>query len=358
MNQIPKWILLACSFLFFNSCEEKEKEVLDLSVDESWHELESAPVAVDTLLKHDDLFYVNEQKGWLVTRNGHIYNTENGGESWDLQYTDSAYWRCVGFADENNGWAGNKLGDAGNLLYRTRDGGQTWSIVDNIPEPVPAGLCGINVYSPDIVNACGRIFGPGVFIRSEDGGDTWTSLDLTYKADMLIDIYFWDEMHGIIVGGTDGGFVDSKAIILRTGNGGNTWETIYLGERNTEWCWKISFPTPDIGYVSIQNGRDECSDEYFLKTTDGGDTWEEHVFFTKADCEKWEWIYSGQAIGFLDAKTGWIGSYYHLPTMITVDGGETWHESDFGYHVNRIRFLSDNLGYASGETVYKFELGE
>ena len=144
MNISFKRVILVGLVILVNSCQEK-LDLLDLSMDDHWDEITTAPVAVDTLLKHDDLFFVNETKGWLVTRNGHIYHTVDGGESWAIQYTDSVYWRCIGFADELNGWAGNKLGDEGNLLYQTKDGGENWSLVNNIPDPVPAGLCGINV---------------------------------------------------------------------------------------------------------------------------------------------------------------------------------------------------------------------
>ena len=203
----------------------------DINYDSNWETL-PAPVAPDTMIKHDDLYFVNENTGWLVTRNGQIYNTSDGGESWGLQFEDDIYWRCVGFADELHGWAGNKLGDDGKLLYQTNDGGENWSLVDNIPEPVPPGLCGIFVYNSNIINACGRIYGPGVFIRSADGGSNWNSVDLNDVAEMLIDLYFWDELNGIIVGGTSGGFDDSHAIILGTNDGGVNWEVIYEGERD------------------------------------------------------------------------------------------------------------------------------
>jgi len=260
----------------------------------------------------------------------------------------------VGFADELHGWAGNKLGDDGKLLYQTNDGGENWSLVDNIPEPVPPGLCGIFVYNSNIINACGRIYGPGVFIRSEDGGSNWNSVDLNDVAEMLIDLYFWDELNGIIVGGTSGGFDDSHAIILGTNDGGVNWEVIYEGERNGEWCWKISFPTPEIGYVSIQSSWwDDAVDEYYLKTTDGGNTWSEHVFYTVAQSAE-NGGYSSQGIGFINEDVGWMGSYFDHPTLMTLDGGATWSESEFGLHVNRIRFLSKSIGYASGITVYKY----
>ena len=344
------FVIFVC--LLVVGCEVEDNDD-DINYDSNWETL-PAPVAPDTMLKHDDLYFVNEKTGWLVTRNGQIYNTSDGGESWILQFEDDIYWRCVGFADELHGWAGNKLGDDGKLLYQTNDGGENWSLVDNIPEPVPPGLCGIFVYNSNIINACGRIYGPGVFIRSADGGSNWNSVDLNDVAEMLIDLYFWDELNGIIVGGTSGGFDDSHAIILGTNDGGVNWEVIYEGERNGEWCWKISFPTPEIGYVSIQSSWwDDAVDEYYLKTTDGGNTWSEHVFYTVAQSAE-NGGYSAQGIGFINEDVGWMGSYFDHPTLMTLDGGATWSESEFGLHVNRIRFLSKSIGYASGITVYKY----
>ena len=344
------FVIFVC--LLVVGCEVEDNDD-DINYDSNWETL-PAPVAPDTMIKHDDLYFVNEKTGWLVTRNGQIYNTSDGGESWILQFEDDIYWRCVGFADELHGWAGNKLGDDGKLLYQTNDGGENWSLVDNIPEPVPPGLCGIFGYNSNIINACGRIYGPGVFIRSADGGSNWNSVDLNDVAEMLIDLYFWDELNGIIVGGTSGGFDDSHAIILGTNDGGVNWEVIYEGERNGEWCWKISFPTPEIGYVSIQSSWwDDAVDEYYLKTTDGGNTWSEHVFYTVAQSAE-NGGYSSQGIGFINEDVGWMGSYFDHPTLMTLDGGATWSESEFGLHVNRIRFLSKSIGYASGITVYKY----
>ena len=113
-------------------------------------------------------------------------------------------------------------------------------------------------------------------------------------------------------------------------------------------------PRRDIGYVSIQTGLWGIAvDEYFLKTTDGGNTWSEHVFYTAGQSAEFGG-YSTQGIGFINKDIGWMGSYVKQPTLMTLDGGVTWSESDFGAHVNRIRFLSNNLGYASGKTVYKY----
>jgi photosystem II stability/assembly factor-like uncharacterized protein len=117
------FVIFVC--LLVVGCEVEDNDD-DINYDSNWETL-PAPVAPDTMIKHDDLYFVNAKTGWLVTRNGQIYNTSDGGESWGLQFEDDIYWRCVGFADEQTGWAGNKLGDDGKLLYQTNDGGESWT---------------------------------------------------------------------------------------------------------------------------------------------------------------------------------------------------------------------------------------
>ena len=157
-----------------------------------------------------------------------------------------------------------------------------------------------------------------------------------------------------MIGGTDQHSNSSQMLILRTENSGDSWETVYLGERTMEWGWKISFPTDSIGFVSIQvKPYSDATTEYFLKTTDGGLSWIEIPFLIPDSTE--EEVYSSQAIGFITPDRGWMGSYIDTrPTLKTEDGGITWEEAGFGQNVNRIRFLNPWLGYASGKTVYKY----
>jgi hypothetical protein len=157
-----------------------------------------------------------------------------------------------------------------------------------------------------------------------------------------------------MIGGTDQHSNSSQMLILRTEDSGDSWETVYLGERTMEWGWKISFPTDSIGFVSIQiKPYSDATTEYFLKTTDGGLSWIEIPFLIPDSTE--EEVYSSQAIGFITPDRGWMGSYIDTrPTLKTEDGGITWEEAGFGQNVNRIRFLNPWLGYASGKTVYKY----
>jgi photosystem II stability/assembly factor-like uncharacterized protein len=305
-----------------------------------WTELPNAPVAE---LRHNDVFFVNPNLGWVVNSYGEIHRTTNGGESWELQLVEPVFrFRSVGFADTLKGWVGTL--NAGSILFSTTDGGAIWTPVQNIPEPQPTGLCGICVVNDSVAYACGRYDGPARIIKTTDGGITWASSDVSTLASSLVDCYFLDESNGFVVGGIGPSFGTRKAVILATTNGGTTWEVRHTSNRFGEWCWKISFPTTSIGYVSIETSPAQTS--YFLKTTDGGLTWEDLFFVANG--------YSEQGIGFVTNTLGWIGGHSGDPTYETNDGGISWHVAGFGAIINRFRFLSENLGYAVGNTVYKY----
>ena len=323
-----------------------------------WQELADAPVAPSELKKHDDLYFRNDTTGWLVTRAGQIFRTSDGGTSWMEQLNDTtAYMRCVGFVDDYNGIVGNLKADSlGNALYSTNNAGITWEVVDSAlyTGEIPKGICGLFVLDSTTMFLCGRVFGPAFFVRTYDGGETWETFNMSDSVGMLIDVYFWDENHGIMIGGSDANRDSCHMLILYTDDSGDSWETVFLGDRSQEWGWKISFPTETIGYVSIQKKPyTAATTEYFLKTTDGGLTWFEFPFMF-ADTSEDE-VYSSLAIGFITPTRGWMGSYVNdRPTLMTEDGGVTWSEAGFGQNVNRIRFLHPWMGYATGRTVYKY----
>ncbi len=247
-----------------------------------WVPLPNAP----TGSHFEDTFFVDPMSGWVVDGAGRIHRTTNGGDSWQLQVDEPAYLRSVGFADAQRGYAGNLNGTP--LLYTTTNGGAAWTPVVNIPEPRPTGICGIWVVNASVAYGCGKYDATSArVIKTTDGGASWTSMDLAPLATSLIDCYFFDEDHGFVVGGigepaAGGGEPlgersgdTRRAVILGTTNGGATWTTRHTTNRLGEWCWKISFPTPSIGYVSIERFSGST---YFLKTTDGGQTWAEHLF--------------------------------------------------------------------------------
>src|SRR5262245_17936930 len=297
-----------------------------------WATLPNAPVAPLSYDRHDDVFVVTPDSGWVVNGAGEIHRTTDGGQSWTLQTTLPNYLRSVGFATSLKGWVGTLYGSP--LLYSTDDAGLTWTPVVNIPDPQPYGICGLWVVDDSVAYGCGRYDGPpSVMIKTTDGGATWSSWDMEAYATSLIDCFFFDRNHGFAVGGT-GSPAHRHAVIVSTSDGGVTWQTRYNANRpGSEWCWKISFPTPSTGYVSIER-PDRLAPTYVLKSTDGGMTWSEVPFVAN---------YDEQGIGFATAGAGWVGGWTGI-TYETLDGGASWHPAGFGLVANRFRFLSPTLG--------------
>ncbi len=321
----------------------------------SWRALLNAPVARQNE-RFDDVFFLNPMTGWVVNLpQNKIFKTIDGGESWVEQATlGSVFLRSIGFANEQLGWTGNlnfhNNPIARRSLFETRDGGATWANISNrIAGPDPAGICGLWVVNERLVYGVGRWNGPPMFIKSADGGMNWTFLDLRPLVTGLVDAFFFSADSGLIVGGKGVGSSlaeqgASQAVILFTADGGQTWKTVYESTAKGKWCWKISFPTRTIGYVATQGPN---GDGIILKTTDGGMTWQEK--FVGAGLG-----FSG--IGFATSERGWVGS---LGSYETSNGGESWQEvANIGRLINRFRMLSPTLGYAVGQTVYKFSPGQ
>lgn len=314
---------------------------------QTWQTLNSVPIVT----RYNDIYFVSPTRGWIANGSGQIYRTLDGGVSWDKQFEKSTvHFRSIGFVDSLNGWAGNVgPGEFGatdtSTIYQTRDGGKTWTPVTSYSGPKPRGLCGMHVVNDSVICAVGRVRGPAFFARTTNRGKTWTSKDMSQYAAGLIDVYFFHPDTGVAVGLTKAPNDSSRGVTLLTVDGGTTWERRYVTSRIGEWCWKVSFPSRQIGYAALQ--RDRTSAINFLKTTDGGRTWQEKLFSTS--------YYFVQGIGFINEKTGWLGGSSAASSGYqTVDGGETWKPAGFGSRLNRFRFLNDTLGYAAGQRAYKY----
>jgi photosystem II stability/assembly factor-like uncharacterized protein len=318
-----------------------------MAQDGTWKELPNSPFTS----RHNDARFVSENVGWIVNGAGEVYRTNDGGDSWTMMFSRSAaHFRSVGFFDEQLGFIGNVgVGEFGAtdpvVLRRTRDGGQSWSAITQFDGPPPVGLCGMRIVNDSMIVAVGRVRGPAYFIKSVDRGISWTSVNLDSLAAGLIDVHFFNPDSGFVVGLTNENHDLSNGVILFTADGGRSWEERYRTVRSGEWFWKLSFPSRNVGYVSLQ--RNSRTPIYFVKTTDGGRTWEDKLFSQS--------YYFVQGLGFIDDLTGWIGGNSSQPTFETSDGGETWRSAGFGVRVNRFRFLGDSLGYAVGRKVYKFQ---
>lgn len=314
---------------------------------QSWHPLPNAPQAA---WRHDDIYFTDADHGWLVNVDGNIYRTTNGGTTWaTLLQQPATSFRCVGFADSLRGWVGNLgLGSWSPTtdtvpLYGTTDGGLTWTPA-TIIGPTPAGICGINVVNDSIAYAVGRVGGPGHILKTTNGGQTWISTPAPPPMFYLIDVKFFSPDTGF-VSGTTGATNSERPGIFYTVDGGQNWQQVAGLPDFQGICWKLTFPSRQVGYSSVEawQGQDSIP---VLKTTDGGLTWA-----TKQISLSYFW---NQGIGFLDEQLGYCGA---TTTKRTTDGGDTWTNiALFPQNFNRFRKINDSLAYACGSRVYKYSV--
>lgn len=331
-----------------------------------WQKLATEPYSG----KQDDVFFVTPERGWYVNGAGRIYKTVDGGKSWVKQLDKpGTYFRCIAFLDEKRGFAGNIGPDYfpgvtdTMPLYETRDGGATWSAVTNLRGPRVTGLCAIEIVRQPFINAGqleerrtiwagGRVGGPALLLRSDDDGASWESTDLSAQCGMILDVKFVSAKVGFVCAASSSEVQKSHALILMTRDGGKTWVKKYESSRLYELTWKGSFPSENVGYVTIQsyNPDKAASQRYVAKTSDGGETWTEVPLIEDARVREF-------GIAFADENHGWVGG---LQTSFeTTDGGKSWKPVAMGVAVNKIRLLKTPtglVGYAIGVELYKLVL--
>ena len=345
--------------------EPRDTTVADAALP-SWRKLETEAYRG----KQDDIAFVNERIGWYVNGEGKVFKTMDGGETWRLQWHHpGTYLRCLAFLDEQHGWIGNiGPGYFPNVtdpvpLYETKDGGDTWKAVSSIEGPPIVGLCALQVLREPIVNAgqletrtrligVGRVGGPVAMIVSDDLGATWQQIDIASHAAMAFDVHFFNRNEGFIAAASHADVAQSNAVILATADGGKSWREAYRSTRPYELTWKISFPTREVGYVTLQSyDPDPSAKERFVaKTTDGGRSWTEILLSSDPRVREF-------GVAFLDPLRGWVGAVPH--GFQTIDGGASWEPAAMGNAVNKIRLIpteAGHVGFAIGTQVHRIDL--
>lgn len=334
--------------------------------------------------RYDDVFFINKDVGWVVGGASLVRKTTDGGKTWSSPTRLPGYPRCIGMRDEQVGWIGLISGDP--PLYHTSDGGLTWSPVRNLPtekcsqlnSDAPPAVCGLQVFGQDLVFATGTNFPwqPARFLKSENGGQTWTSRNMEDHATILVDVWFTSETQGWLVGARKTRPYslrdDVIPVVLKTEDGGDTWEDKLNDTINPplgEWGWKIQFVDDDFIVVACENFKAGG----ILISENAGENWR------RLEIRNHEGAMINanlEGIGFLDRNTGWVGGWGDQAissgrSSETRDGGKTWTDvtttwpkplepirrcpadQDKGQYINRFRFV-DGVGYAAGNSVYKY----
>lgn len=318
--------------------------------------------------KRDSVSFVDPDHGWYGTGAGDLFATKDGGATWEkVASRPGTFVRAVGFIDRQNGFIGNIGTDYypgvtdTTPLYRTRDGGRTWEAVDTGAASIK-GVCAIDILRTQriyqgqlvprtVIHAAGRVGGPTGILRSADGGETWSVIDMAAHAGMILDVRFFDEMTGLVFAATHPDPAQAEGLVLRTEDGGKTWREVYRSGRRFELVWKASFPEgSDTGYATVQSYDPERATQLVIRSDDKGRTWREIVIGEDKTARQF-------GIGFVSPEVGFVGTM--AGGFATKDGGRTWTRAPIARAANKFQAVPTPAGvrlYAIGTEVQAIDL--
>ncbi|EPR72764.1 hypothetical protein ADIWIN_2236 [Winogradskyella psychrotolerans RS-3] len=265
-----------------------------------------------------NVFFLNENLGYVSGGSGRIHKTLDGGLTWQQLTTGTTeIIKDVFFIDENIGFAcGEYL-----TFIGTTDGGTTWN---EIPLPVENNwtlnkILFINAMQGIVVGSGGQIF------NTDDAGITWTEAtsgtirpinDIKYNngkyvaacsagvvlqsTDMGInwsnyEISYWSDLFSVAFS-NDTIYLGSDGEIFQSTDNGATWTTHLAGVTMSD-LKGVSFANDNDGLVTgIHTGSSSVYDHLMFRTTDGGTNWEKMNIPNNACCYAVHFLPNGKAI--------------------------------------------------------------
>ncbi|WP_196888416.1 YCF48-related protein [Aureivirga sp. CE67] len=244
---------------------------------------------------------------------------------------------------------GTYFGTTKNIIYKTIDGGANWEII--FSEPLNGEAEGITFGSYNFVEIDFLNENVGIFrgdydnfiVKTTDGGQTLEEIPIDFAGNL-------NNIKAIKIIG-ENTFLVSRAEVIqesyiyqeirKTTDNGETWSIVY--NRNNFFPTEpielnatinqFQFIDENIGFAVGQNGL-------FLKTTDGGTTWEENDLPPETNIT---------SVYFVDENVGFINNNEGI--YKTTDGGETWEEETLSHpsKVKQIIVTENNEAFALAE---------
>ncbi|HJU92340.1 MAG TPA: YCF48-related protein [Pyrinomonadaceae bacterium] len=277
------------------------------------------------------VFFIDQNRGWLVGSKGTLLQTTDGGNTWKARSAPSGdVVRDIFFIDDRNGWIVCEVNqyelktadEPRAYLMKTTDGGQNWKQV----EIKDFNIDSVLVRAVFTRSGRGWTFGEGGAIyATRDAGDTWVRLQSPTRR-LLLGGTFLDDDRGWIVG--------AGATIIQTSDGGDTWYQSQLPQVEKS----VRFTA--TSFIDNRKGWAVGSAGSVYRTDNGGRTWQRQN--SSVDVDLFD-------VKFVDALEGWAvgaeGTIIH-----TTDGGEHWTTERSGtqHQLERLFFAGKDRGWAVG----------
>ncbi len=162
MRKLKQFVILIAISLFCISCSN-----VPSTLNNPWKTL-----SLETDVTFADIAFTDDpDHGWLVGTKAALFETTDGGDSWQerkLELGDEkASFTGVSFNGEE-GWITGKPA----ILLHTEDGGENWSRIP-LSEKLPGAPDGIVALAPETAEMVTDL---GAIYQTDNGGKTWSAL--------------------------------------------------------------------------------------------------------------------------------------------------------------------------------------
>ncbi|MCS6886088.1 MAG: YCF48-related protein [Acidobacteriota bacterium] len=296
-----------------------------------------------------ELNFVSDGIGWMTTWNGEakgtegweVFKTTDGGKSWSLWAKQAELKiKYTYFVTDKLGWALSLKND----ILHTTDGGESWFVQrtagkskvrykDRPSMEVIEPINQLYFVSPRVGWAWGggkkedSFEQEGIFLLTVDGGKTWHRQKYPFDHELQA-IFFLDPDIGWAS--------DRKAGLFRTVDGGSSWQKEPDDIRRP--------PITDIFFTDLMHGWIVGPDGYTAHTTDGGKKW------LRVRLQKRSYL---RSVAFIDSSNGWVAGE-DSTICRTTDGGQTWSMEEVEVKqatITKLRILPSGAVWAAGNGV-------
>jgi len=279
----------------------------------------------------------NKNEYYVATASGHLWKTTNNGTTWNAIADTLPYSLGVVKLDPTNAnvvWVGSGENNHqralgyGTGVYKSTDGGQSWTFMGLKDSRQIGGIC-IDPRNSNVVYVAaeGSVWGSGGdrgLYKTIDGGKTWTKI-LNISENTGVNNIAFDPRNPDVLYATSeqrrrhiftkiGG--GPETAIYKSTDAGTTWEKIMKGLPGVDLGgtgFAVSPVNPDMVYLSLEAAEKSSG---FFRSTNRGATWEK-MSDTYASGQYFNEIYC-------DPKDADKVFLMDVVSKFTEDGGKTW----------------------------------